>query len=590
MGHRNKRALRIWDYVRNYRFRSVFFSYFLNIFIAILLTFILYASAVFIYYNYNLETRHQQDVLKKAEDTASAFDKSVNKIERDYFSLSISKNIAGFIGLREFSLKENTQLANAVNSELFDTVAYDGLIKSIYVYSFASGKTLASFLTTSEGTISDMDWYGYYENSPRKSFVYARRLYSNYMGEDTLTFGWEIDKYNKPAGLIVINCDMDAFSKSVTAGLSGDVTVNVISDYGGVFLSSDAGNINRDIADWPFLKNALDMLAKQPNDSVAIHNAGGVSALVRSKFSPYYVNLMEAVPAMSPGNLTVMILAAVISGIIFAALLALFISIRLYRHILSIVSLLNASYDYTAVKEPAEVGFIADNIINMTDKNKLFEHELAEKFTELKKSQSIALQMQINPHFLYNTLQMISLDVMEITKGDNNATIILESLSDILRRIIKTSNYIISLSDEIEITKKYVEIQKIRFKGGIAVEWKIDESFYKLRCVKFILQPVIENSLLHGVRGNGGIQIAVGASVNDNVLSIEIADNGQGIEPEKLKNLQEALNSVNFMEDDHIGLTNVNKRIKLIFNERFGVTVKSEYGHGTVVTISMPVS
>jgi len=590
MGHKNKRALRIWGFITNYRFRSVFFSYFLNIFIAILLTFILYAGAVFVYYNYNLETSHRQDVLKKAEDAASAFDKSVNKIERGYFSLSISKDIGAFIGLKNFSPKENSQLANSVNSELFNIVAYNSLIKSIYVHSFASGKTLASFLTNSEGAISDSDWLSYYMNSPRKDFVYARQLYSNYMGEDTLTFGWEVDKYNHPAGLIIINCDMDAFSKSVTAGLSDSAIVNVISDYGGIFLSTEAGNLNRDIADLPFLRNEMDMLAKRQDDSVVINSAGGVSALARSKFSPYCVNLIEAVPAMPPGNLTVMILAAIISGFIFAALLALFISIRLYRHILSIVSLLDASYDYSAVKEPAEVSFIADNIISMTDKNKFFEHELAVKFSELKKSQSIALQMQINPHFLYNTLQMISLDVMEITKGDNNATILLESLSDILRKIIKTSNYIISLSDEIEITNKYIEIQKVRFKGGIAVEWKVDESFYGLRCVKFILQPVIENSLLHGAGGDGNIKIMISASVRDNVLFIEIADNGQGIKAEKLKNLQDALNSVNFMEDDHIGLTNVNKRIKLIFDERFGVTVKSEYGRGTAVTISMPVS
>lgn len=194
-----------------------------------------------------------------------------------------------------------------------------------------------------------------------------------------------------------------------------------------------------------------------------------------------------------------------------------------------------------------------------------------------------ALQAQINPHFLYNTLNSIRWMAM-IQKADNIREIV-EVLGRLLRNTIKMKDKIIPISVELELIKDYIQIQKIRYNDKFEVEYLIDEDISESLTLKFILQPIIENAIFHGIEpkdGRGTIQIRI--FQESGALILEVYDNGVGMPPEIVDNLLSAQD-----EKGSIGLRNVHERIQRTFGEPFGVSIESECGVYTKVRIKQPI-
>jgi two-component system, sensor histidine kinase YesM len=211
---------------------------------------------------------------------------------------------------------------------------------------------------------------------------------------------------------------------------------------------------------------------------------------------------------------------------------------------------------------------------------------------EKRKLEIEALQSQINPHFIYNTLNMIKW-MAAMTKSKNIVESIV-SLGNILRPAFKSMDKMCSLQDEIEYIGNYFKIMNLRYGNGIHLEFHIPDILLKCKVPRFILQPVVENSIIHGMkRPENCIDINIDVFEESNILYIIVLDTGNGIEKNKLEEINNYLSDLNkegyISDEGSIGLYNVNRRICLNFGNQFGIKLESLESEGARVLIKLPV-
>ncbi len=276
--------------------------------------------------------------------------------------------------------------------------------------------------------------------------------------------------------------------------------------------------------------------------------------------------------------------------IIFAVLL---ITLFAIRQVVAPITLLSSMMkmaedgDFTnhvKLETQDEVGRLANSYNSLIDRiNSLIKEVYLEKINANELELQM-LQSQINPHFLYNTLESISM--MATINDDDITADMAASLGAILRYSISDLNLPVSLGDEVNHVKQYFSLQEYRFRNQYSLETDIDPSLLSLQTPKLILQPVVENAIYHGmstVRSGGLIRIT-GQRKGRGTYEIQVSDNGAGIPADKLESLNDYINEKND-KFNSIGLRNVNRRIKLFCGENAGVTVNRVSDGGTVVTI-----
>lgn len=197
-----------------------------------------------------------------------------------------------------------------------------------------------------------------------------------------------------------------------------------------------------------------------------------------------------------------------------------------------------------------------------------------------------ALASQINPHFLYNTLETIRMKAY--CNNDKETADLVKKLGKFMRRCLEVKDGMVTLESELEFTKSYLELQAARFGDRVSysIYCEVDKRYMVL---PLIIQPIVENAFVHGIEGekaNGRITVKV-MYKGENV-EIRVSDNGQGISAERLSELLEKLERNDTSSGKSIGLTNVNKRIKMYHGEQYGLSVNTAEGKGTTISITLP--
>lgn len=226
-----------------------------------------------------------------------------------------------------------------------------------------------------------------------------------------------------------------------------------------------------------------------------------------------------------------------------------------------------------------------NDLVNTLEKQK---KDIAVVLNQKRKFELRALESQINPHFIYNTLDMINW--IAIGNGQEEISEMLSTLGSLLRYSISNIDIIVTLNAEIEWIKKYIYLQKIRFNNSFECIYDISEEALQFPIYKLLLQPVVENAILHGFEGikSGGI-IKISAHVNEErMLCIEISDNGHGIDEDVLKQIEEYISNGNVSDGDNIGIKNVINRVKLYYSGQARISIESYKGSGTRVQFKLP--
>ncbi len=213
-----------------------------------------------------------------------------------------------------------------------------------------------------------------------------------------------------------------------------------------------------------------------------------------------------------------------------------------------------------------------------------YKTSIREKDAELR-----ALQSQMNPHFLYNTLESISM--LAITRGNLDVSDMVSSLGKLLRYTIDNTSKVVSLKEEIAFIRSYINVQKVRMGDKLHYREEIPLQLMEASVPKLILQPIIENAIVHGLRNRGG-NVTLKAVAFEEKIHIIISDDGEGVGTKRLKELRENLQKLESTPSkDHngIALTNVHERVRLLFGNEYGIEIESEEEKGFSVTIKIPL-
>lgn len=240
-----------------------------------------------------------------------------------------------------------------------------------------------------------------------------------------------------------------------------------------------------------------------------------------------------------------------------------------------------------AAESGAEARMLSDSLNAMIDKiNELLDQVTTEQI-RLRKAEFELLQAQINPHFLYNTLDTI---VWLAEAGDQKRVVsMVGNLSDFFRTSLNQGKDIISIREELAHVRSYLEIQQVRYQDILRYEITVPEDLYEYKIPKITIQPLVENALYHGIKNKRGQgTITVSGKRNENGFVLYVRDNGIGMTQERLKEVRAGIQKLSYTGKEIYGLYNVNERIRLNFGETYGISIESTYGEGTCVSISLP--
>ncbi len=463
-------------------------------------------------------------------------------------SVFINNSVGNFpiVNATEDAKKLNDYL-NCIDSVYIYTKKLD------YVYGLI-GKAPAKF-----EKFKDKTWYEEYLRRNSSDYV-ANVSYNN---TDYLTFCYNLGNPSYNPGILVIKIPGDRLIKQFDLASSKSEALKLVS------------NITND----DILKYNNDNGRKKTEYSIELANYPATLVYSVSDRNSHAQRIMKSI---------LFVLIALIT-LILAVILAFIFSKKQYNSIISVISAIEDPY----INDRKEASKLY-SIIEKTDyefPQKNIEDDLLDKITLLKKGQLIALQTQINPHFMYNTLYMISASITEHNKDDTDSIDMIMLLADVLRYALKTEQYIVTVKEETDVSKSYVTILELRHGNSFSVEWNIADEVYSLNTLKSLLQPLIENSLEHGIQllyGKRRGKITINAYTQNDLLYLNVTDNGVGMPAEKLFELKNILNDDSIFRNENVGLKNVVSRIKLLFGDKAGIDISSD-SECTSFTIYHPV-
>lgn len=239
------------------------------------------------------------------------------------------------------------------------------------------------------------------------------------------------------------------------------------------------------------------------------------------------------------------------------------------------------------VNTGVEATALSNSMNTMIDKiNELLEQVTTEQIC-LRKAEFELLQAQINPHFLYNTLDAI---IWLAEAGEQKRVVgMVRNLSDFFRTSLNQGKDINSIKEEMLHVKSYLEIQHVRYQDILSYDIEVPEALYIYSIPKITIQPLVENALYHGIKNKRGMgHISIRGEAGEKDFTITVTDDGIGIDETRLRQVQSGIQNKVLTGKDFYGLYNVCERIRLNFGEEYGIFIESVYGEGTSVRVILP--
>ncbi|QGQ95038.1 sensor histidine kinase [Paenibacillus psychroresistens] len=399
-------------------------------------------------------------------------------------------------------------------------------------------------------------------------------------------------------GLISIDSDIDIIRNIIKKMKSFDEErILLLDDNGFIVYDTNETNITKSIGDKSFDLNEIHNLNLQASQSsMQVLNKKSLVDVEFSKETTWKLVsiLPEAALFSKIKAIQTRLLTLIIIFVLLSLLLSIVTSYNITKPLKRLIKTMRVveNGDLTirfTVMHKDEIGRLGhgfNNMINKIDQlvSIVYSTELRKKEAEMN-----ALQSQINPHFMYNTLESIRMTA-ELNDDTVTAKMTL-ILGKLLRYSINPKDRLVTIGDEIEHLKNYIMLQNFRFKDKFELIIEMDQELIDIPIIKLIFQPIIENAIFHGLEtmiGKGEIKITGYQAENKTIFLIE--DNGIGMTAEQLEKLNDPdVTEIHSGDASRgIGLKNVNERIKLHYGEIYGIKITSEQGKGTTVSLELP--
>jgi two-component system sensor histidine kinase YesM len=292
-------------------------------------------------------------------------------------------------------------------------------------------------------------------------------------------------------------------------------------------------------------------------------------------------------------SITTFIIILIVAVCMVVALVALYFTGKVTKPITQMMRLMRQveTGDFNVNMEIAskdELGKLSESFNVMVKKLDNSMKMLFENQRKLRKAELRALEAQINPHFLYNTLD----SVCWLARTERNDEIIntVVALTKLLRIGLSHGDEIITIGNEVEHVNNYLIIQKMRYRRKFDYRIEVPEDIKDYKILKLILQPLAENALYHGIKNKPERgTITIHAEKNTNSIEFRVADTGIGMSQKQIQELESGLADKDSAKAEGVGLKNVDERMKIYFGEQYGLSFQSKQGVGTVVTFKIPI-
>lgn len=535
----------------------------------------------------------------------------------------INKNLDTFLGmlskLSEYPVKDNkiknllskdyTQYEYAEYEEAVDKdeikdllynniKSYSNIIDSVMLYRAdtlkIAGRTPADSLNASYSPEKEK-WFKKLQSLDGACAIVGvhRDFQQSPRGNYVISVGRAIINYDtrKLTGYIIINVRVENLE---TLWADVELTKNskfyLVDENNNIVFGKDNLQINEKIGsvlgENPVFNDSSYIIKKLGNEDYYLISSKSISSnwtvlsIIPKKELFSYLNRMFNITVLLSIIISILSVAA-------AVFIATGVTKPLYKlnHKMKLVG--QGNFEVEIDKSSGEVGDISLTVQKMIYEIKRLISKIYQEEEEKRNAEMNALQAQINPHFLYNTLNAIKW--MASMQGAASIESSLGSLSYLFMFIAKSSGDFISIRDEIKFLQEYLSILNLRYYNRFTVDYEIDEDIYNYKSLKFLLQPVVENAVFHGIEGvdRKGL-LKIRARCENNKILFSIEDNGKGISEDIMKSIFEEENKMTNRSINSIGIPNIQKRIKLFFGDEYGLSIKSKADRGTTVILTIP--
>ena len=550
--------------VRAFKWKSIFVKYLLAFFIIFLLVFSLLAGILVHNANSQLEFENTKAFRADAVKLQTMVEDIFIVIDNNYSTFVNSDYSAILCDKHSFDDINFVAAAKEYEKYFRYLIMDNRNVDSVYLYS-----TENDYVFTSSGAVCASNFYDDFEN---------KFVFENYLADTTncLFHYGEKDGYNFDYLTIIYNVNINQRN-------CGYIAYNISIENIIAMVNSELYLVNK-------------------NNEVLFSSTGNMTCLDENGITVEYVPINNGeisfclksddnVVSTSPFSLIVIVLVIIIASLVLSYIIASL----LYYNIEKICDMIQNPFSEAAkermetnVNDINEFSYITTNMKNIILENADTQDKLRDKLIQLGNAQARALQVQVSPHFLFNTLNLINSIALAELKRETKITNVTERLSKMLYTVLDTSTLVYTLRQEIDYTNDYIDIQKYKYED-FDVIWNVDEKCYDMPIVKFTLQPIIENAIHYGISplvDRKGIIYINGYINNDGMLIIEIHDNGDKVSDEKVKEINKRINRTEFIPEHSIGLWNTNKRLKFVFGKKSGIVFSSDE-KGTTVKIKL---
>lgn len=556
------RAIRL---IKHFKFDSVFFRNLIVFTLIILLPITIIVGGLAFYYRDSIAQNARANAQQNHRNLLNRSEQLTTETERMYYLWASQIELEQFFAMKG-DWQENLEALHVIREIRSMIQSYTQIsecVEMVRIYSYSANYILSS---SGESRFQE-DIPELYAIRDETEQEFSKIIPVEVNGRKSFAICYDVIYQREPIGNIAFYMKPDIFRHAVSDAMLSRYSFLILDRKGHevYHLGSNAQSVPE---------------CAEEKSNVLEQNGNTLRVISQADFFWLYFDMDYA--QKTPSVILLLFLCVFLS-LLLSFVLALVISFHSYAMVEQFIYAVNGveTLQNSELRTMNEISWIRERMIHVVQKSENLSQELMENFSVLKDLQMKMLQMQFTPHFLFNVLQALSWQVIRECGADSRANELISLTSDLLSVSLDTGVYLVSIEQEKEYGEKYLKIAECLNNYNFDVIWDVDSALLNFKTLKLSLQCLLENAVKHGIkhlRGEERGYIKIKVSDEGEQIVFRVENNGASEENEKFFDLKKDLKNGEISENKKLGLRNINKRIKLIFGEKYGCGIALKNG------------